>query len=91
MESANRIIEKAAVGAVGALATVLAARALESGWKLATGETPPRVDDPGSPIRRVIAWTVISALATALIQLIATRWTFRHLGPGSDQPAQSTQ
>jgi len=60
------------VSALGAAA--LAKKALDSGWKAATGKRPPENPaDPDVQMGEAIAWAVISGTLVALARMLAQR------------------
>jgi thiazole synthase ThiGH ThiG subunit len=60
------------VSALGAAA--VAKKALDSGWKAATGKRPPENPaDPDVQMGEAIAWAVISGTLVALARMLAQR------------------
>lgn len=60
------------VSALGAAA--IAKKALDSGWKAATGKRPPENPaDPDVQMGEAIAWAVISGTLVALARMLAQR------------------
>jgi len=60
------------VSALGAAA--LAKKALDSGWKAATGKRPPENPaDPDVQMGEAIAWAVVSGTFVALARMLAQR------------------
>ena len=60
------------VSALGAAA--IAKKALDSGWKAATGKRPPENPaDPDVRMGEAIAWAVISGTLVALARMLAQR------------------
>lgn len=90
MKTSQRLVWNLYAGAVAALTTVAAAKAVSKVWELSTGEAPPQPTDPEVPLRRALTWVAASALAMGLAQLLmnrfaASQWT-RVMGtpaPGS--------
>lgn len=61
------------LGAALAGATV-AKKAVNGGWKAATGKTPPENPaDPDVDVREAVAWAAASGTLVALAKLLATR------------------
>ncbi len=61
-------------GAVGALTTVLAAKAVNNVWQLATGDAPPEPNDPEVPLRSALTWAIASGVGIGLAQLLVNRF-----------------
>jgi mono/diheme cytochrome c family protein len=60
------------VSALGAAA--IAKKALDSGWKAATGKRPPENPaDPDVQMGEAIAWAVVSGTMVALARMLAQR------------------
>ena len=60
------------VAAVGSAA--LAKKALNGGWKVATGKTPPENPaDPDVDLWEAVLWASLSGTAVALVKMLATR------------------
>jgi len=52
----------------------IAKKALNSGWKAATGKQPPaNPADPDVQMREAVAWAVASGTAVALAKMLASR------------------
>ncbi len=70
----DRMIKMA--GTLAALAAGFAAqRALQAGWRLATGRSAPGADDDDVSLGEVLVFTALSAAAVAVIRVWATRET----------------
>jgi ribose/xylose/arabinose/galactoside ABC-type transport system permease subunit len=52
-------------------------RALEGAYRAATGRTAPASDDTGLPLRRVIAWTVVTAASVAAADAVVDQLVLR--------------
>ena len=60
------------VSALGAAA--VAKKALNTGWRAATGKNPPaNPADPDVDMREAVAWAVVSGTLIALARMLATR------------------
>ena len=68
---------KIAMGALGAAAGSLAARALGGGWKKVTGKQPPNPNDPEVPVLQALAWVAASGLIMAGAQVLVNRFGVR--------------
>ena len=55
-------------------AAALAKKALDTGWKAATGKHPPENPaDPDVQMREAVAWAVVSGTFVALARMLAQR------------------
>ena len=60
------------VAALGSAA--LAKKALDTGWKAATGKQPPENPaDPDTDVKEAVAWAVASGTFVALAKMVAQR------------------
>ncbi len=75
--------------ALGAAATLVARKAVQAGWKLTTGHTPPDPSDPDVPARVAVTWALASAAGLAVAQVASNRLIARRYisVTGSSQPA----
>lgn len=73
MNTSQKLLWNLYAGAVGALTTVLAVKAMNKAWELATGEAPPEPNDPEVPLRRALSWAVASGIGIGLSQLLMNR------------------
>jgi Protein of unknown function (DUF4235) len=56
------------------LAAAAARKAMNTGWKAATGKQPPENPaDPDVDIREAVAWAVLSGIAIGVARLLAQR------------------
>jgi hypothetical protein len=61
------------------LAAAAAQKALNAGWKLATGNEPPTIpEDPETSWSEAVAWAVVSGAVLGLARLVATRRAARY-------------
>lgn len=74
MKTSQKLVWNVYAGAVGALTTVVAAKAVNAVWELSTGEAPPEPNDPDIPLRRAIVWAIASGLGIGLAQLLVNRF-----------------
>jgi hypothetical protein len=58
-------------------ATWAVRRALDSGYRLATGHVPPTARDPNVPFRRIVAWAVVTATAVTAADVAVDRFALR--------------
>jgi hypothetical protein len=55
-------------------ATILARKAMNAGWKVSTGKTPPKnAAHPDVSIGEAVAWATLSGVAVGLARMIASR------------------
>ncbi|HQR27455.1 MAG TPA: DUF4235 domain-containing protein [Nocardioides sp.] len=60
-------------------AAVLARKAVNTSWRVATGKRPPENPaDPDVDLREAIAWAVVSGTIVALARMLATRRAARY-------------
>lgn len=74
MDIKAKLLTAAAMG----LSTLVVSKALEAGWKLVTGEEPPREDDTGRVIQLML-FAGVSAMAIAGVQRLAVQQTNRYI------------
>ena len=74
MNTSQKLLWNLYAGAVGALTTLLAVKAVNKAWELATGDAPPQPNDPEVPLRRALTWALASALGIGLSQLLVNRF-----------------
>jgi hypothetical protein len=76
------LLTKMATGAAAAAAAVAARRAVELGWKLATGDEPPTADGVrgDTELRDLLLWSAIVAASVVLARKLATSKTEELLG-----------
>lgn len=70
-----QLIWKVYAGVLGAATTMIAQKALSKGWKVVTGDDPPEVTDPDTPLGAAIAWAAATALGMGVSQLLMARFT----------------
>jgi hypothetical protein len=95
-KNAGKLGYKILAGASAAVGTTVARKALEGGWKTATGKEPPaNPEHPDVKWGEAATWAVASAAIVALGKLMAQRRvaaTWRRasgeLPPGLDAPAK---
>lgn len=70
-----------AVAGFAAIGVSMAARpVLNAVYRRVTGSQPPRAEDPLVPFSRALAWTVVSAVTGAVLELVVQRTTRRFFG-----------
>ena len=74
MNTSRKLLWNLYAGAVGALTTVLAAKAVNAAWELATGDAAPEPNDPDVPLRRALTWAISSGIGIGLSQLLVNRF-----------------
>jgi hypothetical protein len=72
------------VSALGAAA--VAKKALNTGWRAATGKNPPaNPADPDVDMREAVAWAVVSGTLIALARMLATRRAAKYYARSTGQ------
>ena len=71
----NDMVAKAATTMAALLAGFAAQRALQAGWRMATGKPAPGADDDEVSLGEILVFTALSAAAVAVIRVWATRST----------------
>ena len=89
VNTSQKLLWNLYAGAVGALTTVLAAKAVNAVWELATGDTPPEPNDPDVPLRRAITWAIASGVGIGLSQLLVNRFAADQWAKVMGTPAPS--
>jgi hypothetical protein len=74
VNTSQKLLWNLYAGAVGALTTIVAAKAVNAAWQLATGDAPPEPNDPGVPLRRALTWAIASGVGIGLSQLLVNRF-----------------
>jgi hypothetical protein len=74
VNTSQKLLWNIYAGLVGAATTVLAAKAVNAVWELATGDAPPEPNDPDVPLRRALTWAVASGVGIGLSQLLVNRF-----------------
>ena len=72
----RRMLGRAA-GPVGLTAAWGVRKALAAAYRKRTGRTPPRGLGDGTPIKHALLWSVLSAAALAIVEVLIER-VFRH-------------
>ena len=73
MNISHKLLWNTYAGLVGAATTVLAAKAVNAVWELATGDAPPEPNDPEVPLRQALTWAIASGVGIGLSQLLVNR------------------
>lgn len=68
----RRLLGRAA-GPVGLTAAWGVRKALSAAYRKRTGRTPPRGLADGTPMRHALLWSVVSAAALALVEVLVQR------------------
>lgn len=74
MNTSQKLLWNLYAGALGALTSLVAVKAVNKAWELATGDTPPEPNDPQVPLRRALTWAVASGIGIGLSQLLVNRF-----------------
>jgi len=64
---------KIASAGAGAIASLVAGRVVDGGWKLATGKDAPHEDDDEVSILQLVVFAAVSAVVASLAQRAAVR------------------
>ena len=91
LNSSHNMLCNLYAAAVGSATTMVTAKALESAWKLTTGDEPPLPTDPQVPLRRALIWTVASALGVGLAQVVVNRFAANQWVKLTGTPAPSAK
>lgn len=75
MSTSQKLVWNLYAGVVGAVTTMVAVKAVNSLWELATGDTPPEPNDPQVPLRQALTWALASGVGIGLSQLMVNRFT----------------
>jgi hypothetical protein len=73
MASGSKVWSVYGLGAT-VLATMVARKAMNTSWKLATGKNPPQ--NPAHPdvsLGEAVAWAIVSGVAVGLARMLASR------------------
>jgi hypothetical protein len=89
VNTSQKLLWNLYAGAVGALTTVLAAKAVNAVWELTTGDTPPEPNDPEVPLRRALTWAIASGVGIGLSQLLVNRFAANQWTKVMGTPAPS--
>ena len=65
------------IAVVESAASWVVRRLMESGYRAATGQSPPTARDRGVPLPRILAWAALSAAAVAVANVAADRVVLR--------------
>jgi hypothetical protein len=90
MGASEKLLWKLYVGVIGVVTTVAAQRLVSTGWKVVTGDKPPKPTDPEVSTAEALSWALASGLGVGVTQLLvkrtaARRWADRigqHTPPG---------
>lgn len=79
MEVSRKLLWNVYAGVIGAVTAIVVNKALKGAWRFTTGGEPPEPNDPHTPTRQALAWTVAStagvAVATVMVnRLAASSW-----------------
>ena len=89
VNTSQKLLWNLYAGAVGALTTVLAVKAVNAVWELATGDSPPEPNDPEVPLRRALTWAIASGVGIGLSQLLVNRFAAGQWTKVMGTPARS--
>lgn len=91
MGPSEKLLWKIYAGVIGAIATIAAQRLVKVGWKIATGDEPPKPTDPQTPVVEAVSWALASGVGVGVTQLLtqrmlAKRWAVEMGGSTPDAP-----
>lgn len=84
---AQNLLWKLYAGIIAAGTAVVAAKAVEGAWRMATGHEPPQATDPKTPLRQAVIWAVASGVGLAVAQLLTNRLAARTWAKATGAPA----
>ncbi len=73
MGPSEKLLWKIYAGVVGTVATIAAHRLVKLGWKIATGDEPPKPTDPQTPVVEAVSWALASGVGVGVTQLLTQR------------------
>lgn len=73
MDTSKKLLWNLYAGGIGAITTIVAAKAVNAVWQAATGDAPPEPGDPDVPLRRALTWAIASGIGIGLAQLVVNR------------------
>ncbi len=74
VNTSQKLLWNLYAGAIGALTTMVAVKAVNAAWQLTTGDEPPEPNDPNVPLRRALTWAVASGIGIGITQLLVNRF-----------------
>lgn len=88
MGPSQQMLWKLYAGALGAGATLLTTKVVNSAWKAVTGDDPGDPNDPDTPITQAIMWALASGLGIGISRMMVNRFTARRwkAAMGADAP-----
>lgn len=86
----SNIEEKLVAGALGALTTIIAQKAIRVGWTTITGSEPPKSDDLDTSTGVVVAWVAASAIGVTVAQVLVSRMTKKGFAKMAARRCQNT-
>jgi ribose/xylose/arabinose/galactoside ABC-type transport system permease subunit len=66
------------IAVVESAASWLVRRAMEAGYRAATGQDPPTARNQAAPLQRILVWASVSAAGVAAANVLADRLVLRH-------------
>lgn len=75
----NSLVWKIYAALVGTATTIAAQKLLNKGWEIVTGEEPPELGDPETPLHLAITWSIASAVGVGTAQLLTSRTVLRRM------------
>jgi Protein of unknown function (DUF4235) len=88
MRLSDKLIWKLYATVIGAVTTFAAQKLVKAAWKAITGNEPPEVSDPETPLREAVSWAVASTIGVGVTQIVTQRLAARRWSNemGTDTP-----
>lgn len=74
MDLSQKIVWNLYSAAFGAVAAIVAKKAVDGAWHFVTGDEPPEPNDPHVPTSEAAAWVMALAVGVGLSQVLANRF-----------------
>ncbi|MBP8919808.1 MAG: DUF4235 domain-containing protein [Micropruina sp.] len=72
--NSQRMLWNIYAGAVGTLTALAAQKVLDGAWRAVTGDEPPDPNDPATPLRDAIIWSLAGGIGIGLAQVLTRRF-----------------
>lgn len=90
VDNSQQLVWKLYAGVVAAGTTFAAAKAIEEGWRLATGHEPPEVRNPETPLRQAVVWVIASGVGIGMARLFMHRFAAKQWSKATGTPAPTS-
>lgn len=74
MSVTEKLLSKVYANLIGTAAALVAQRLLNVAWKVATGNEPPKANDPNTPLVQASIWAAASTLGMGLARVLSARF-----------------